>query len=145
MADLTTTNGADALQETLARLSKKPGVKTTIALDRDSGAILKMAGQISFLHSAKARQQQEQQQQQQQTPSQPDDPNATPTVDAETQGAEELAKMAWGFVNAAGGLVEGLDTEDELKLLRIRTRKQELVIVPDAKYLLIVVYEAPTA
>lgn len=29
----------------------------------------------------------------------------------ETQGAEELASMVWAFVNTAGGLVHGLDTE----------------------------------
>lgn len=105
--------------------------------------------------------------------------------------------MVWKFVNAAGGLVAGLDGEvsacrfldvlqpsiearderprepvfmghtgngvnvektretesvandrllqDELKLLRVRTKKQELVIVPDTKYLLIVIHETPAA
>lgn len=93
--------------------------------------------------------------------------------------------MVWKFVNAAGGLVAGLDGEvsvcrslfplqpciikaqdelgdhcyrrsprqgadnkllqDELKLLRVRTKKQELVIVPDVKYLLIVIHETPAA
>lgn len=102
------TNGADALEETLGRLSKKPGVKATIALDRTSGAILKTAGQLSLVHISKSQQQQQQ--------TQPEDPGAAATapsdaVDSEAQGAEELARMVWGFVNAAGGLVEGLDTE----------------------------------
>lgn len=35
--------------------------------------------------------------------------------------------------------------QDELKLLRVRTKKQELVIVPDTKYLLIVIHETPAA
>lgn len=35
--------------------------------------------------------------------------------------------------------------KDELKLLRLRTKKQELVIVPDSKYLLIVVHDTPPA
>lgn len=35
--------------------------------------------------------------------------------------------------------------QDELKLLRLRTKKQELVIVPDPKYLLIVVHDTPPA
>ncbi|KAF3768718.1 hypothetical protein M406DRAFT_71701 [Cryphonectria parasitica EP155] len=145
MADPVTTNGADALEETLSRLSKKPGVKATIALDRVSGTILKTAGQISFLHTSTDSSSQSQQQQAQ---AQSDDSSAAAAasvIDSETQGAEELAKMVWGFVNVAGGLVEGLDTEDELRLLRVRTKKQELVIVPDAKYLLIVIYETPAA
>lgn len=44
--------------------------------------------------------------------------------------AEEVARMVWAFVGAAGTMVEGLDAEDEVKLLRLRTRKNELVIVP---------------
>lgn len=35
--------------------------------------------------------------------------------------------------------------QDEVKLLRLRTKKYELVIVPDPKYLLIVVHETPSA
>lgn len=156
MADSNMSNGADALEETLNRLSKKPGVKATIALDRASGAILKTAGQISLLRTSKS--QQPQQDSQLSTaavagsfsattgdvPASSGSAAAAGTV-SETQGAEELASMVWAFVNTAGSLVEGLDTEDELKLLRVRTRKQELVIVPDPRYLLIVVHETPAA
>lgn len=31
--------------------------------------------------------------------------------------------------------------QDEVRLLRLRTKRQEFVIVPDAKYLLIVVHD----
>jgi len=44
--------------------------------------------------------------------------------------AEAMARMVWAFVEAAGGLVAGMDPEDEVKLLRLRTKKQEIVIVP---------------
>lgn len=76
-------------------------------MDRSSGAILKTAGQISRLHTANPQQPQ----------TTPDDPSASgaDAADSETQGAEELARMVWGFVNAAGGLVEGLDTEVSLQ------------------------------
>ena len=40
--------------------------------------------------------------------------------------------MVWSFLSAAGKLVDGLDKEDEVKLLRLRTKKNELVIVPGA-------------
>lgn len=46
------------------------------------------------------------------------------------KSAEAMARMVWAFVGAAGGLVTGLDPEDEVKLLRLRTKKQEFVIVP---------------
>lgn len=44
--------------------------------------------------------------------------------------AEDVAKMVFSFVSSAGGFVQGMDKGDELKLLRIRTRKSEIVIVP---------------
>lgn len=46
------------------------------------------------------------------------------------QSAEDVASMVWSFISAASSLVEGLDKEDEVKLLRLRTKKNELVIVP---------------
>ena len=44
--------------------------------------------------------------------------------------AEEVAGMVWNFVGAAGTLATGLSQEDDVKLLRLRTKKNELVIVP---------------
>jgi len=58
---------------------------------------------------------------------------------------EDMAAMVWNFVKASEGLVTGLDAEDDMKLLRLRTRKHELVIVPDSKFLLIVVHDTPLA
>ncbi|EON99011.1 hypothetical protein UCRPA7_5406 [Phaeoacremonium minimum UCRPA7] len=136
MSDQTTSNGADALEETLGRLLKKPGVKAAIALDRASGAILKTSGQISSIRTSKP-------QAAQGTGSFATD--AATGQPSETQGAEELAAMVWTFVSTAGSLVQELDSEDELKLLRLRTKKQELVIVPDSKYLLIVIHDTPPA
>jgi hypothetical protein len=46
------------------------------------------------------------------------------------QSAEEVASKVWTFLGAAGSMVDGLDPEDEVKLLRLRTKKNELVIVP---------------
>ncbi|OBR08771.1 hypothetical protein CH63R_07536 [Colletotrichum higginsianum IMI 349063] len=143
---LSQNNGHDALDETLTRLSKKPGVKATVILDRVTGAILRTSGQLSSFNAATlatgqgsfsgegaAGQQQQQQQQQQQN------------GEEQPQGLEEFAAKVWNWVNASGTLVLDLDTEDELKLLRLRTKKQELVIVPDPKYLLIVVHDTPPA
>ncbi|KAM7186591.1 hypothetical protein V8F33_011731 [Rhypophila sp. PSN 637] len=142
MTDTAFGNVSDALEETLGRLSKKPGVKATIVLDRVSGAILKTSGQVSSIrktnnsslgsnHTVGSG-------------SFSNNDTAAPGSSLD-QGVEELASMVWNFVSSAGDLVQGIDTEDELKLLRLRTKKQELVIVPDAKYLLIVVHDTPPA
>ncbi|KAK4214077.1 hypothetical protein QBC37DRAFT_440391 [Rhypophila decipiens] len=138
MSDTALGNVSDALEETLGRLSKKPGVKATIVLDRVSGSILKTSGQVASIRKTNSSNQTVG------SGSFSNNDTAAPGSSLD-QGVEELASMVWNFVSSAGDLVQGIDTEDELKLLRLRTKKQELVIVPDAKYLLIVVHDTPPA
>jgi len=142
VTDNLASNGTDTLAETLGRLSKKAGVQATVVLDRNTGSIMKTTGHFSSSRASTAPM----------IPSQ--SPNTVPIAlrvednsssPGQTQGVEELALMTWNFVNAAGELVQGLDVEDEVKLLRLRTKNHELVIVPDAKYLLIVIHETPPA
>ena len=80
--------------------------------------------------------------------------------------AEEVAKIVFTFVTAANGFAEGIDSTDAVKLLRMRTRKYEIVIVPgrlqtisleivrpkgwltgnaDPKFLLVVLHDTPPA
>jgi dynein light chain roadblock-type len=147
----------------LSRLSKKAGVKATIILDRASGAILKTSGEIAQSRPRRPSA----------ASNLPNQPGGSFSVDAkesqasEPSPAEELAGRVWNFVRGAGVLVQELDDEvslpfsrtaadrrwvanelplkDELKLLRLRTKKQELVIVPDPKYLMILVHDTPPA
>jgi dynein light chain roadblock-type len=105
-------------------LSQKPGVQSTLILSRDTGAIVRTSGLISNSSSA--------------------NPNSTLPASADngpdnyTNGrkesgihsAEDVASMVWSFLGSAGKLVDALDKEDEVKLLRLRTKKNELVIVP---------------
>jgi len=123
----------------LTRLGQKPGVQSTLILSRETGAIVRTSGLISNSSSA--------------------NPNSTlpASTESTTEGysngrkesgihsAEDVARMAWTFVNSAESMVEELDREDEVKLLRLRTKKCELVIVPDAKYLLVVIHDTPPA
>jgi hypothetical protein len=69
--------------------------------------------------------------------------------------------MVWSFLKAAGNLVDELDSEDEVKLLRLRTKKNELVIVPgmyarrsaaiypltgaDPRFILVAIHDTPPA
>jgi len=97
--------GPDALDETLGRLSKKPGVRATIILDRTSGAILKTSGQVGSIRTTKSS------------------GSSVPATGSfnnnesngggasHDQNAEELASMIWNFVSTAGSLVHELDTE----------------------------------
>ncbi|KFA60559.1 hypothetical protein S40285_07356 [Stachybotrys chlorohalonatus IBT 40285] len=129
-------SGQDALEEKLGRLSKKPGVKASIVIDRASGAILKTSGQLSALRTARSRT----------ASTAASFNNEVPAAEeSESKGIEEFAVMIWNFVNGSGQLVQDIDGEDELRLLRLRTKKQEIVIVPDPKYILTVVHDTPAA
>ncbi|USP81140.1 Dynein light chain-related protein [Curvularia clavata] len=123
----------------LTRLSQKPGVQSTLILSRENGSIIRTSGLISNSSSA--------------------NPNSTlpasgeATSDSYTNGrkdsgihsAEDVASSVWSFLTAAGSLVDELDKEDEVKLLRLRTKKNELVIVPDPKFILVVIHDTPPA
>jgi len=63
-----------------------------------------------------------------------------------TRKAEDVARLVWNFVQSAGEMIVQLNGDaDETKLLRIRTKKNELVIVPDSKFLLVVIHDTPPA
>ena len=78
----------------------------TVVLDRSTGSILKTTGHFSSRSTSALIASQSQN-----TTSNTltDDDNSETTREA--QGVEELASMVWNFVNAAGGLVQGLDSE----------------------------------
>ncbi|KAF1358909.1 hypothetical protein EJ07DRAFT_166368 [Lizonia empirigonia] len=123
----------------LTRLSQKPGVQSTLILSRDTGAIVRTSGLISNTSSANE--------------------NSTLPTSSETgadsyvngrkesgiHSAEDIAGAVWKFLEAAGSLVDELDKEDDVRLLRLRTKKNELVVVPDLKYILILIHDTPPA
>ena len=47
-----------------------------------------------------------------------------------TKTAEEIARTVFTFVNAAGAFVDDMGKADDVRLLRLRTRKYEIVVVP---------------
>lgn len=60
-----------------------------------------------------------------------DGPHATKPAVKGIRRAEAVARAVMSFLDAAGSLVQDLmDDDDGVKLLRLRTRQNELVIVP---------------
>jgi dynein light chain roadblock-type len=126
----------------LARLSQRPGVQSTLILSRDTGAIVRSTGLGTAEELAETQ------------PTQPAAPNGTYATEGEqaqpkkkgTREAEAVAALVWNFVKSAGTMIEELNGEhDEAKLLRVRTKKNEMVIVPDARFLLVVIHDTPPA
>lgn len=114
---------SEETQNLLARLSQRPGVQSTLILSRDTGAIVRSSGLI--------------------TPEEIREDGTAPTsstymngTEGEakkkgTRNAEDVARLVYSFVKSAGSMIEELNGEnDEAKLLRIRTKKNELVVVP---------------
>lgn len=123
----------------LARLANRPEVQSTLILARDNGAIVRSSGLVTVEDETEP-------------PSAPPAVQVNGTADGEskrkngTRKAEEIARLVWAFMQGCGQLVEGMNGDgDELKLLRLRTKKNELVIVPDARFLLVVVHATPPA
>jgi dynein light chain roadblock-type len=116
----------ESLDESLAllsRMSSKQGVQSTLVLTRDTGAIVRSQGILAPDRTTAP------QEGEPEASSAPSDPAAA-EGDAATRDAEEIARHVWKFVQASGALVQSMDAEDELRLLRIRTRRNELMIVP---------------
>ncbi|MCJ1258146.1 hypothetical protein MMC24_005977 [Lignoscripta atroalba] len=125
--------------ENLSRLASKPGVQSTLILSKLDGAIIRSTGLLSDKSSSESP-----------TPDSRSPGLSNGLADGNSPGldhvngeaeygkernesaksAEDVARMVFSFVSAAGGLVDGLDDGDDIKLLRLRTRKSEMVIVP---------------
>lgn len=96
------TNGHEALEEKLGRLSRKPGVKASIVLDRATGSILKTSGQISSLLTSKSRSE---------STAASFSNEAPAAEESEHKGLEDFAALIWNYVNSSGTMVQELDTE----------------------------------
>ena len=111
---------SEETENLLARLAQRPGVQGTLILARDTGSIVRSSGLVTNDDIA-------------------DEETRPPTsngADAEpkkkgTRKADEVARLVYKFVQSAGEMVGDLNGEnDESKLLRVRTRRNEVVIVP---------------
>ncbi|KAL8870302.1 MAG: hypothetical protein Q9174_003625 [Haloplaca sp. 1 TL-2023] len=139
--------------ENLSRLAAKPGVQSTLVLSKSDGSIIRSTG---LLADSAAQE--------------PSDPpiavgdhsfgsdtalGTTPgnnaangsTQEDENKGnnAPHVARMIFKFVTAANEFADEMEKGDHARLLRMRLRRQEIVIVPDPKFLLAVIHDAPQA
>lgn len=102
----------------LARLSEKPGVRATLVLSRQNGDIVRCSGLESQHDTDDSI-----------TNGQNDDEGANT---GKLAPVEEIAKLVFEHVKASAAMAKVLNgtADDDLKLVRIRTKRNELVIVP---------------
>ena len=118
--------------DNLARLATKPGVQSTLILSKADGSIIRSSGLLAASSSsvpgtgtteADVRKSTE--------PSNGDNEYVgIANGNKKVKSVEEVARMVFSFVSAARDFADGMDDGDEVKLLRLRSRKNEIVVVP---------------
>ncbi|RKF82297.1 hypothetical protein GcM3_026029 [Golovinomyces cichoracearum] len=119
-------NESAAVTEAMRRLSSKSTVIATLAIDRKTSSVLASSGQTDAFKTSKV--------------------TNTPAMGSSTETtlpseASEFATMIWNYVTNTSKMVLEVDEEDDLKLLRIRTKRYELVIVPENNFIFVVAHE----
>lgn len=113
--------------ETLAlleRLSSKPGVRSTLIISRSTGAIVQSSGFSKPEQSTAPDGDDDGQYGSQNLSTADGDENTA------AHSADRVAKAVFAFVKAADSCALDLSNEDDIRLLRLRLKRQELVIVP---------------
>ena len=112
--------------EKLLGMASKPGVRSTLVLSRNDGAIIRSTGLVSNRPDWTTDELNRP------TPHDKSNPGPSFATEQDRTGinADALAKKIFAFVSAAVNLGEDLDEGDHVQLLRLRMRKCEAVIVP---------------
>ncbi|KAL9089678.1 MAG: hypothetical protein Q9159_002406 [Coniocarpon cinnabarinum] len=133
----------------LTRIAQKPGVSSTLILSRSTGAVVRTSGLISAPEDDTANGNTSQDGPSTSSVTQTTRNSTLSTANGENAGsrngtrdANEVAKLVWNFFKHAGDTVDGMfgsgpegEGGDEVKLVRLRTRKSEVVVVPGEKTL----------
>ena len=118
--------------ENLAHLASKPGVQSTLILSRSDGSIIHKTGLLT--QSSKSSE----------TSGRPPHEAAPTNGDsvqnkaqandaANDMSAESIAYKVFTFMSQAQGFAGERDPADEVRLLRLRTRRNEVVIIPGSR------------
>ena len=127
--------------ETLSHLASKPGVQSTLILSKSDGSIIRSTGLLAATPSSSSQDLSVGNGTSHDGPAEPvnavrngiDYPGSSKN-DRKDNNAEDIAQMVFTFVAGAKAFTEGMDKSDEVRLLRLRTRKNEIVIVPGMSF-----------
>ena len=118
----------------MSRLSSKPGVQSTLVLSKTDGAIIRSTGLLSLSSSSPLESSELG------SPLVGTDVNRSDFLDEKAGfgsqrdegklNAGTVARFVFGFVSAGADLAHHVEKGGEAQLLRLRTRKNEIVIVP---------------
>ncbi|GAA5999810.1 hypothetical protein JCM10207_005921 [Rhodosporidiobolus poonsookiae] len=124
------------VEANLTRLTAHKNVQGVLILSRPTGIILRSAGSLFALPPSASASRDDADDAEEGTGQ-----RVQPTA---SELARRYAKAAVRMVEAVGEEVRGVAGEDEtddLRFLRIRTKRHELMVTPDEQYILIVVQD----
>ena len=129
----------------MSRLASKPGVQSTLILSKSDGSIIRSTGILAAASSSSSQSLSVGTGTGHDGPVKPADvirsgidiPDNAKN-DRKSNSAEVIARMVFAFVAGANAFTEGMDESDEVRLLRLRTRKYEIVIVPGTSLRLLI-------
>ena len=132
---------ADTL-ENLSRLASKPGVQSTLLLSKSDHSIISSSGLLANSASSGSqdltvgggKNQDGSEDLAGELIVGGGEYSGNMNVEAKGNSAREVATMVFAFVANAQNFAEGMDRSDEVKLLRLRTRKNEIVIYPGSNF-----------
>ncbi|GAA5983845.1 hypothetical protein JCM10908_005948 [Rhodotorula pacifica] len=136
------------VEATLTRLVGYKNVKGVLVLSRPNGIILRSAGPL-FAHTPARPKPQENGRREDSaeadTPQEEEQKEEVPPP-AHSELARRYARAATRMVDSVSTEVREVNQEDEedVRFLRIRTKRHELMITPDEQYVLVVVQD-PTS
>ena len=124
---------ADTLEH-LSRLASKPGVQSTLILSESDGSIIRSTGLLAASTKPTEDALTDQGILSNGAAYNGDRTTADRDHDSTSQSksltAEDVAKRVFTFVNNAKAFASAMEGGDDVKLLRMRSKKNEIVIVP---------------
>ena len=118
--------------EDLLRLASKPGVQSTLILSKADGSIIRSTGLLATSSTPDSGLSEQETNNGTALNGNTGVTEAMSGSDIQTQAksAEEIARVVFNFVEGANTFAESMDQADEIKLLRMRTKRNEIMIVP---------------
>ena len=124
---------ADTLEH-LSRLASKPGVQSTLILSKSDGSIIRSTGLLAASTKPTDHALADQGMLSNGTAYNGEhttaDRDHDPTSLSKSLTAEDVARRVFVFVNSAKAFADAMEEGDDVKLLRMRSKRHEIVIVP---------------
>ncbi|GAA94635.1 uncharacterized protein L969DRAFT_94578 [Mixia osmundae IAM 14324] len=121
------TAGVESVDATLQRITSAKGVQGVIILQATTGIVIRFGGVLFERRPASPE------------PLSDGGPSTEHEAEPERTLLERYATAATALVDATRESVQDIETGDDVRFMRIRTKRHELMITPDPSFVLVVI------